>query len=95
MPWTEQALSFDMLLDHSGVPQTFSSPHANNPVLVVELEDGGIIFYQQTDGRMIHTLNTPEGFSRKLRQLGIVLPKTHLLISEKGQAGTSIVSKNS
>ena len=77
MPWTEHTISFELLLDHSCVPQTFSSPHANDPVLVVELEDGGIISYQQADGRMIHTLNTPEGFSRKLQQLKITVAETN------------------
>ncbi len=84
MPWTEYAISFEMLLDPSCVPQVFSSPHASDPILVIALEDGGIISYQQANGRMIHTLNTPVGFSRKLRQLEITLPTTHLSISEKG-----------
>lgn len=77
MPWTEHAISFEMLLDDPCAPQVLSSPHANDPVLVVELEDGGIISYQQADGRMIHTLNTPEGFSRKLQQLKIPMAETH------------------
>ncbi len=84
MPWTEQAVSVEILLDHSCVPQVFSSPYAHDPVVVIALEDGRIISYQQADGRWIHTLNTPEGFSRKLRQLEITLPTTHLSIAEKG-----------
>ena len=84
MPWTEHAISCERLLDHSCVPQVFSSPHAQDPVLVIALEDGGIISYQQADGRLVHTLNTPEGLSRKLRQLEITLTTTHLSISEKG-----------
>jgi len=51
----------------------FSSLEAKDSVLVVPLTDGGLIAYRQTDGRLIHTLNTPEGFSRKLHQLGITL----------------------
>jgi len=54
----------------------FSSLKAKDCVLVVPLKDGGIISYRQTDGRLIHTLNTPEGFSRKLHQLGITLQET-------------------
>ena len=77
LPWTEQPVSFEVLLDYSCIPQAFSSPAAKDPVLVVTLEDGGLISYRQSDGRLIHTLNTPEGFSRKLRQLGIALPDSN------------------
>ena len=44
---------------------------APDTVLVMQLEDGGIISYQREDGSFLHTLNTPEGFRRKLLQLGI------------------------
>jgi hypothetical protein len=47
---------------------------AKDTVLVVRLDEGGLISYQKQDGRCVHTLNTPEGFQRKLRQLGISLP---------------------
>ncbi len=77
LPWSAQPISFEALLDCSCVPQAFSSPVAKDPVLVVPLEDGGLISYRQTDGRLIHTLNTPEGFSRKLRQLEITLQETN------------------
>ena len=30
--------------------------------------------YRRDDGRYLHTLNTPDGFERKLRQLGIKRP---------------------
>jgi len=70
---TEHLISFETLLGISCTPQVFSSPKGKDCVLVVPLEDGGLISYRQTDGRLIHTLNTPEGFSRKLHQLGITL----------------------
>ena len=70
-PWTEHPMSFQTLLGISYIPQVFSSPVAKDPVLVVPLRDGGLISYRQADGRLIHTLNTSEGFSRKLHQLGI------------------------
>ena len=39
-------------------------------VLIIEFEDGGgIISYVKDNGRFIHTLNTKEGFKRKLNQL--------------------------
>lgn len=46
---------------------------AKDIVLVVRLDRGGLISYKKQDGSFIHTLNTPEGFERKLRQLGIDL----------------------
>lgn len=44
---------------------------ARDSVLVVEFEDGGLISYLREDGTLRHTLNTSEGFRRKLRQLGV------------------------
>lgn len=39
-------------------------------VFTLEFEDGGgIISYLKNDGKFIHTLNTKEGFKRKLEQL--------------------------
>jgi len=46
---------------------------AKDAVLVVELDDGGLISYRRADGSFLHTLNTTEGFRRKLTQLGIDL----------------------
>lgn len=47
-------------------------PAAQDTVLVVRLSDGGgLISYRRDDGTLLHTLNSPEGFERKLRQLGI------------------------
>ncbi|HRH42053.1 MAG TPA: hypothetical protein PKY82_10440 [Pyrinomonadaceae bacterium] len=38
-------------------------------VLMIEFEDGGgMISYVKSDGKFIHTLNTNEGFRRKLDQ---------------------------
>jgi hypothetical protein len=45
---------------------------ARDDVLVVPLEGGGLISYRRADGSLLHTLNTAEGFERKLRQLGII-----------------------
>ena len=44
---------------------------AKDCVLVVAFEGGGLISYRRGDGSLVHTLNTAEGFGRKLRQLGI------------------------
>lgn len=50
------------------------SAGARDPVFVVGLASGGVISYQRADGSFVHTLNTPEGFARKLAQLGIRWP---------------------
>jgi hypothetical protein len=44
---------------------------AKDPVIVTPFEDGGLISYRRSNGMFLHTLNTREGFERKLRQLGI------------------------
>lgn len=45
---------------------------APDTVLVVKLRDGGgLISYRRADGSVLHTLNTTEGFERKMLQLGI------------------------
>ena len=49
----------------------FRVPGARDVVVVGRLADGGIISYRRSDGSYKHTLNTPEGFARKLAQLGI------------------------
>ena len=49
----------------------YRSPHAADAVSVAVIEGGGLISYRKADGRFIHTLNTPEGFRRKLEQLEI------------------------
>ena len=49
----------------------FKVDGAKDAVLVVELEDGGLISYRRDNGSFLNTLNTPEGFRRKLAQLGI------------------------
>ena len=47
---------------------------APDPVAVVRIDGGGLISYKKPDGSYLHTLNTTEGFERKLRQLGIPIP---------------------
>lgn len=44
---------------------------AKDTVIVTPFDDGGLISYCKADGTYLHTLNTREGFERKLRQLGI------------------------
>ena len=40
-------------------------------VLVTTLKGGGLISYRCSNQTYVHTLNTPEGFACKLKQLGI------------------------
>ena len=57
-----------------GAPvREFRVPSAPDPVLIVVFDGGGIISYRKPDGSYQHTLNTTEGFRRKLEQLGISL----------------------
>jgi hypothetical protein len=44
-------------------------------VVVTPLIVGGLISYRRPDGTFLHTLNTAEGFARKLSDLGIELPR--------------------
>ena len=45
-----------------------------DPVIVTPLDDGGLISYCKGEGMFLHTLNTREGFERKIRQLGLQAP---------------------
>lgn len=49
----------------------FSVKTARDTVVVVPLDRGGLISYRRADGTYLHTLNDPEGFARKLAQLGV------------------------
>ena len=60
----------ELLVDEIKVKE-YRVDSARDVVLVVRLEGGGLISYRREDGSFLHTLNTPEGFMRKLLQLGI------------------------
>ena len=64
-------LSPQQLLGEAVDVSVYQVEAADDTVLVVTLDEGGVISYQKPDGLFVHTLNTPEGFRRKLRQLGI------------------------
>lgn len=51
----------------------FKVEKAADTVIVGRISDGGLISYRKADGSYLHTLNTAEGFERKLAQLGIRL----------------------
>jgi hypothetical protein len=57
---------------HETQVSEYRSGAARDTVLVVVLDGGGgLISYRHADGSYVHTLNTQEGFARKLKQLGI------------------------
>jgi len=53
---------------------------ARDTVVVAPLDEGGLISYKRPDGTFLHTLNDAEGFSRKLLQLAIDLPRDPLFL---------------
>ena len=61
------------LLGVSVTETTRVSPRARDAVIVTPLEDGGLISYKREDGTYLHTLNTPEGFERKLADLDLTI----------------------
>jgi hypothetical protein len=49
----------------------FKVDKAKDTIVAGRIVDGGLISYRKQDGTYLHTLNTDEGFERKLKQLGI------------------------
>lgn len=70
---TSPDLSLEALLGPEPQAIEFRVEAAKDTVVVVSLGGGGIISYKRGNGSFLHTLNTEEGFERKLRQLGIDL----------------------
>jgi hypothetical protein len=66
--------SLSELLGEDVEASEFHVEAAKDTVVVARLYQGGIISYKRKDGSLLHTLNTAEGFERKLRHLGIELP---------------------
>lgn len=66
-------LPIEALVGTDGDMAEFSVDTAPDRVIVVRMDRGGLISYKRPDGTYVHTLNDPEGFARKLRQLGIAL----------------------
>jgi hypothetical protein len=85
-------LSPEQLFLSGAVWREFRVAAAADPVLVAELPDGGLISYKRQDGSHIHTLNTPEGFRRKVAQLG--LPIGSLSAAEKPAGCRSLFYRN-
>jgi hypothetical protein len=53
----------------------FKSEQVVDEILVARVDTGGgLVSYVKEDCQFLHTLNNEDGFTRKLRQLEIVLP---------------------
>jgi hypothetical protein len=50
---------------------SFRPDEKKDEILIVKLKNGGITSYKKPDGTFIHTLNTSQGFIRKLKMLQI------------------------
>jgi len=61
----------ESLLEPGAELSEFIVPAARDRVIVALLDGGGLISYKRTDGTYLHTLNSLDGFWRKLLQLGI------------------------
>ena len=66
-------LSPEALLGCPTELRLFPVAAAQDAVVVARLDKGGLISYSRTDGTYLHTLNTAEGFERKLSNLGVEL----------------------
>jgi hypothetical protein len=67
----DKSLTIEKLVDEPVIINTSNSIKVKDFTLIVKLEDGGIISYKKSDGYFIHTLNTIDGFHRKLKMLDI------------------------
>lgn len=75
---SDAELSLEDLFGVEVKAREFSSVKAKDRIIVVKLEGGGLISYKRDDGSCLHTLNTEEGFERKLLQLEIELNEKSL-----------------
>ena len=68
---TNKTISIEELLNEKPNINHAKSSKVPDEILIARFTDGGIITYKKNDGTFIHTLNTKEGFNRKLNDLGI------------------------
>ncbi len=64
-------LTFRDLIGDEVEVREFKTEAARDIVIVARFDGGGLISYRREDGSCLHTLNTDEGFRRKLAELGI------------------------
>ena len=76
----DKSLSMAEILGCELKTSEYEVDSARDLVLISIINNGGIISYKRTDGTYVHTLNTMDGFIRKLNNLGI---------KDSSQPGTS------
>ena len=59
------------LLNEKVIINSIRRDDTSDEILIARFKDGGLISYKKTDGTIIHTLNTEEGFLKKLQKLNI------------------------
>ena len=62
-------LTIDGLLGKNTHYKEYTSRLAKDTICIVRFEQGGIISYRRKNDTWLHTLNTEEGFMRKVKQL--------------------------
>lgn len=67
----DKHISLTALVCDAGAAKSHEIDGLADSVIVLPVPDGGLISYARADGTMLHTLNSPDGFLRKLKQLGI------------------------
>ncbi len=67
----DKHLSISEVIGYEIKTSEYKVDTARDLILIAMIIDGGIISYKRTDGTYLHTLNTIDGFSRKLNDLGI------------------------
>jgi hypothetical protein len=65
------SVTLELLVGSDIKVHEFHVETARDTVLVTPLDEGGVISYRRPDGSHLHTLNTAEGFAKKLSQLGV------------------------
>ena len=66
-------ISMKELVDEPENIKEYRLKTAEDTICIYAFEDGGFISYKKQDNSYIHTLNTIEGFIKKIKKLGIKL----------------------
>lgn len=64
-------MALDEILSQVMSQSVHHSRYATDPVHVAAFATGGLISFEKPDGSFVHTLNSKDGFQRKLKQLEI------------------------
>lgn len=67
----DRSLPLTMLVPEIDEATSHDVDGLRDKVVVLPVDGGGLISYVRRNGTVLHTLNTDDGFIRKLTQLGI------------------------